>query len=132
MVASCKTVSLSNIVRKFLLAFVHTVQHSKYNRRWYNRCRQKSYRCPFPHCQRTLTLFVQFSFSSFLHNILIWPAVSTYLSLWLFLKLEWDFFSSWVIGKHWSCFVIVPERAFCNLQKETKWNNVICEINSNR
>ena len=122
MVVSRETVGLSNIVRKFLPPFVHTVwetlkyrnvwhlrslarcnfqetktpfikpieikyikswvfkvhrgndnsyrllitrqllfiDNNKYNKRWYNGCRQESYRCPFPHSPHTLTCTIRY------------------------------------------------------------------------
>ena len=105
--------------------------HSKFNKRWYKRCRQKSYRCLFPHSPHTLILFVYFGF--FLNFcIIFWFGLQLrHLPPWLFQKLERFSFSR-VIVKHWSRFVIVFERAYCNLRNETKWKNVICEFNSNR
>ena len=179
MVVSRETVGLSNIVRKFLPPFVHTVWETlkyrnvwhlrslarcnfqetktpfikpieiKYikswvfkvhrgndnsyrllitrqllfidnNKRWYNGCRQESYRCPFPHSPHTLTLNVQFGIFLILHNILIWPAVSTHLSLWLF--RNWKEIAFSLESKHRSGFVIVSERAYCDLRFEMKQN----------
>ena len=93
--------------------------------------RQKSYRCLFPHSPHTLILFVHFGF--FLNFcIIFWFGLQLrHLPPWLFQKLERFSFSR-VIVKHWSRFVIVFERAYCNLRNETKWKNVICEFNSNR
>lgn len=60
--------SLKYIGEMTFLSFINNVsiivyrQQSKYSKRWYKRCRQKTYRCPFPHSSHTWTIFVRFGF----------------------------------------------------------------------
>ena len=58
--------------------------NSKYNKRWYNRCREKSYHYLFPHSPHTLNLFVQFGF--FPHFCIIF---------WFGLQLAHTCFRNW-------------------------------------
>lgn len=105
--------------------------HSKFNKRWYKRCRQTEKLSMLISSQPTHFNFICTLF--FLNFcIIFWFGLQLrHLPPWLFQKLERFSFSR-VILKHWSRFVIVFERAYCNLRNETKWKNVICEFNSNR